>query len=87
MTKVHSFDSPKTFSKRDGQYGSYGLHGRNWPHHPDSVRFPELALRKVEADTVPYGPSIFKNGRTVWAAYHDGEYVCCGATREECRSK
>lgn len=41
-------------------------------------------LRRVAADSVPYGESISKNGRTVWAAYApDRALVCVRATATE----
>lgn len=41
-------------------------HGNNI--HPHSK--PDMPLvRKVPADSVPYGESISRNGQTVWAAY------------------
>lgn len=58
-----------------------------WPHKPDSERFPALSIRKVPADSVPFGESISRNGSTVWAAYHDGKLIAVGATRDGARSK
>lgn len=60
---------------------------KNFPHRPDSERWPLLRLAKVDMDSVPYGSSISHNGRWVWAAYHDGAFVCAAASRDECRSK
>jgi hypothetical protein len=57
------------------------------PYKPDSERWPELEIRKVPADSVPFGDSISRNGRTVWAAYHNGELVALGVTRDEARAK
>jgi hypothetical protein len=76
----------RQFDKRDGKLGSHG-NKTAWPHRPDSERFPELSIRKVPADSVPYGESISRNGRTVWAAFHAGEFVCCGATHDEARDQ
>jgi hypothetical protein len=56
-------------------------------YKPDSERWPEMSLRKVPADSVPFGESISRNGRTVWAAYHNGELVALGVTRDEARAK
>ena len=44
-------------------------------------------LRKVPADSVPYGENISRNGRTVWAAYDGDTLVTVGATSEEVRIK
>ena len=74
-------------ASRDGRFGSHGNkvdHGRA---RPDSERWPELSLRKVDEASVPYGESISRNGRIVWAAYHSGELVVVGATRDEARAK
>ncbi len=73
-------------SSRDGNLGSHG-NAASWPHRPDSERFPALSLRKVDADSVPYGESVSRNGRVCWAAFHDGAFVCCAATRDECWTK
>ena len=66
---------------------SHGNASRNQPRRLDSERWPKLSIRKVPADSVPYGDSISRNGRTVWAAYDDGRLVAVGATRDEVRSK
>jgi len=50
------------------------------PHPP--------TIRKVPADSVPYGESISRNGRTVWAAFDDAEVlVAVAATAPEVRAK
>jgi hypothetical protein len=67
--------------KRDGQFGSHG----NKTH---SYARPPIDVRKVPADSVPYGDSISLNGRTVWAAYDaDGCLVAVGASVPEVRRK
>jgi hypothetical protein len=68
---------------RDDSHGN----AASWPHRPDSERWPELSLRKVPADSVPYGESISRNGRTVWAAYHSGKLIAVAATHDEARAK
>lgn len=75
----------------DGRLGSHGNkvdHGRA---RPDSDRFPKMSIRKVPADSVPYGDSISRNGVTVWAAYDragDGEtLVAVAATADDARAK
>ena len=44
-------------------------------------------MRKVPADSVPYGASISRNGSTVWAAYYDGQLVGVAATADAARRK
>jgi hypothetical protein len=79
MTKTHDLGDKRP-DPRGGE--------RAWgPHRPDSERFPAMSVRKVDAATVPYGESVSKNGRVCWAAFHDGEFVCCAATRDECWTK
>ena len=57
------------------------------PYKPDSERWPELEIRKVPADSVPFGDSISRNGRTVRAAYHNGMLVALADTAEAARRK
>jgi YD repeat-containing protein len=66
-------------NERDGNRVSHGAH-RPDPHPP--------VMRKVPADSVPYGESISNNGRTVWAAYDDsGRLIAVAATAGEARRK
>ena len=44
-------------------------------------------IRKVPADSVPYGPDIATHGNHVWAAYDDDRLVCVAATAPEARRK
>jgi hypothetical protein len=44
-------------------------------------------VRKVPANSVPFGESICRNGRTVWVALDGERLVCVGATSDEVRSK
>ena len=47
-----------------------------------------IDVRKVPASSVPYGDTISRNGRTVWAAYDGtGTLVAVGATAGEARRK
>jgi len=46
-----------------------------------------LPVRKVPAESVPYGDSISRNGRTVWAGFDGERVVCAAATADECRVK
>ena len=51
-------------------------------HSPD--KHPPT-IRKVPADSVPYGESISPNGRTVWVALDGERLVCFAATATEAR--
>jgi hypothetical protein len=73
-------------STRDGKLGSHG-NKTSWPHRPDSERWPEMSIRKVPVDSVPFGESISRNGRTVWAAYHNDMLIAVGATHDEARGR
>jgi hypothetical protein len=75
MTKIHDLSS-RGPSKQRGQ--------SSYVYKPDP---PELSIVKVPADSVPFGESISTNGRTVWAAYHDGELAAVGGTADEARRK
>jgi hypothetical protein len=44
-------------------------------------------IRKVAPDSVPYGESISRNGRTLWAAYDGETLVVVAATAGESRTK
>jgi hypothetical protein len=55
--------------------------------HRSSGRSPKPTIRKVPADGVPYGESISRNGRTVWAGYDGERLVCVAATAPEARRK
>ena len=48
---------------------------------------PELTIRKVPADSVPFGESISRNGRTVWAAYHNNELMAVAESADAARRK
>jgi hypothetical protein len=48
---------------------------------------PKIDVRKVPADSVPYGSSISHNGKTVWAAYDGERLVCVAATAPQARRK
>ena len=50
------------------------------PHPP--------VIRKIDVDSVPYGPNISHNGRTLWGAFDDdGHLACVAATAGEARRK
>lgn len=66
---------------RDGLFGSHGN-----KTHSGAPR-PHIGVHKVPADSVPYGESISRNGRTVWAAYDGETLVAVGATVPEARRK
>ena len=63
-----------------------GEHGnRISPRSPGRY---QPAIRKVPASTVPFGESISRNSRTVWAAFDDAEVlVAVAATAGEVRAK
>jgi hypothetical protein len=44
-------------------------------------------VRKVPANSVPYGESISINGKYVWAAYAGDELIAVAATSSEARAK
>jgi hypothetical protein len=44
-------------------------------------------LRKVPADSVPYGDAICTRGHSVWAVYDGDRLVCVAATANEAREK
>lgn len=67
---------------RDGRLGSHG----NRTRIHTAPRTP-IDVRKVPADSVPYGDSISRNGRIVWAAYDGETLVCVAATAPEARRK
>ncbi len=46
-----------------------------------------IDVRKVPADSVPYGSSISRNGKFVWCAYDGERLVCVAATAPEARRK
>lgn len=50
------------------------------------VQLPRNAeLKKVPADSVPYGSSVCRRGESVWAVYVDGQLCAIGATAKEAR--
>ena len=54
-------------------------------HQPD--KDPPI-VRKVAADSVPFGDSISTNGATVWAAFNkEGTLVAVAATSAQVRRK
>lgn len=57
------------------------------PRVPLSERFPDMSVRKVPADSVPYGDSISRNGDTVWTAYDGETLIAVAATADEVRDK
>jgi hypothetical protein len=59
----------------------------SWPHRPDSERWPGMSLRKVPANSVLYGEFASRNGKTCWAAFHDGQLVAVASTHDEARAK
>jgi streptogramin lyase len=47
----------------------------------------DIAVRKVPADSVPYGSSISTHGNYVWAAYEGDELIAIAPTAAEARGK
>jgi hypothetical protein len=75
--KVHSLGTVKMDD-------SHGNVSRNKPRRVD----PHApVVRKVPADSVPYGESISRNGRTVYAAYDGETLIAVAATADEVRAK
>jgi len=63
-----------------------GRHG-NVARKPSQNRNPPT-IRKVAADSVPFGESISTNGRTVFAAYNaDGRLVAVAESVDAARRK
>lgn len=44
-----------------------------------------VTIRKVPADSVPYGEDICTHGKRVWAVFEDSKLVCVGATAKAAR--
>lgn len=53
-------------------------------HHPDPN---PPTVRKVLANSVPYGESISRNGRTVWVALEGERVICVAASSAEVRRR
>jgi len=68
-----------------GPGGTHKNHGNQIS--PGKRRPCPLTIRKVPADSVPYGDSISRNGQTVWAAYDGERLLCVAASAEEARRK
>jgi hypothetical protein len=88
--------TPPTFFKKVGRVmvvASYRkvLGNRVAPVAKPEERGPDVqwapTIRKVPADSVPYGDAICTRGHHVWAAYDADRLVCVGATAKEARSK
>jgi hypothetical protein len=60
-------------------------HGNRIPANTPPRYTPDL--RKVPADSVHYGSSISRNGKTVWVAYFGGTLIAVGSTAGEARAK
>jgi hypothetical protein len=54
---------------------------------PRGRRHDVPTIRKIPADSVPYGESISANGRAVWAAYDGETLVAVAASAGEARRK
>jgi hypothetical protein len=79
MTKQHGYAGTNPRMTR----AEHAQRGKNSDkYRPDR---PELSIVKVPADSVPYGESISRNGRTVWAAYFNGELAGVGGSADDAR--
>ena len=67
----------------DGEHG----HGNSVDHGRSRPLPATVTIRKVPADSVPYGDSISHNGKAVWAAFDGESRVAVGATAGEARRK
>ena len=67
--------------RKDDHKGNRVTTGPRWqdPHPP--------TIKKVAADSVPYGESSSRNGRTVAVAYDGERLVYVAATAKEARRK
>jgi hypothetical protein len=81
MTRVNDIMGPE-----QGPDDSHG-NRRSDRHKPDSERFPEMSVRRIPVDSMPYGSSISRNGKTLWGAFHSDRLVAVGATSGEARRK
>lgn len=63
-------------------------HGNRW-HIKSESRRPQTmpTVRKVPADSVPYGTDICTRGNSVWAAYDGDVVVAVAPTADEARKK
>lgn len=61
-------------------------HDSGWHRQGDRQDPDPPIVRKVPADSVPYGDSISRNGRSVWGAWTQaGELIVVAATAKEAR--
>jgi len=81
VTRVHNSGYVET------QHQKAHKSGKSGPRRTYAERFPEMSVRKVGASSVPFGESVSRNGKTCWAAYHDGQLIAVGATADEARGK
>lgn len=67
-----------------GRIYGRGTHGtRNSPHTDG----PKPDVRKVPADSVPFGEDICRRGTSVWAGFDGDKVICVEATAVEARRK
>jgi hypothetical protein len=62
-------------------------HGQGNKICPSTPGRYQPEVRKVPADSVPYGESISRNGQTVWVALDGERIVCVAPSAEEARRK
>ena len=57
----------------------------HWKRGPRTAVQLKPTIRRVPADSVPYGRDICTRGNHVWAAYDADRLVCVGATAKKVR--
>ena len=83
MTKVHNLGGhEETRSQQEHRHGR----SQTGPRRTFAEIYPDVDVRKVPADSVPYGEQVSPNGRYVWAVYLAGELLCLGRTAAEARN-
>lgn len=60
-------------------------HGNKNTPHTDAQDVPQV--RKVRADSVPFGEDICRHGKHVWCAYDGDVLIAVTATADEARRK
>jgi hypothetical protein len=46
-----------------------------------------IPVRKIAAESVPFGLDVSRNGKHVFAVYDGDKLICLGATADEARGK
>lgn len=55
------------------------------PRRTWAEKHSKVDVRKVPANSVPFGEQVSGNGKTVWAVYLDGVLLCLGRTAKEAK--